>query len=117
MVIWVFLVIKEGQGIAKCFNELGVSAFVLYYLMANGHTTIPLTDAQNALKIIHNRAKEWNINENKIGIMGFSAGGHLASTIGTHFKTITVRPAFILLGYPVITMKKGLTHGGSLKIY
>lgn len=105
----------EGIAFAKWFNELGVSAFVLYYRMPNGHTTIPLTDAQSALKIIHNRAKEWNINQNKIGIMGFSAGGHLASTVGTHFKTTIERPAFMVLGYPVISMKKGLTHGGSRK--
>jgi len=107
--------VKEGEEIAKWFNELGVTAFVLYYRMPNGHTTVPLTDAQTALQIIHKRAKEWNIDEKKIGIMGFSAGGHLASTVGTHFKTKTDRPAFMILGYPVVTMKKKLTHGGSRK--
>jgi len=107
--------IKEGSEIAKWFNNLGVSAFVLYYRMPNGHTTIPLTDAQTALGIIHNRAKEWNISKDKIGIMGFSAGGHLASTVGTHFKTKEQRPAFMILGYPVVTMKKELTHEGSRK--
>lgn len=106
-------VIKEGSEIAKWFNELGVSAFVLYYRMPNGHSEIPLKDAQTALKIIHQHAKEWNINKNKIGIMGFSAGGHLASTAGTHFKTKMERPAFMILAYPVVTMKKELTHGGS----
>lgn len=105
--------IKEGEDIAKWFNELGVSAFVLYYRMPNGHHEIPLKDAQTALAIIHNRAKEWNINKKKIGIMGFSAGGHLASTVGTHFKTKLQRPAFMILGYPVVTMDKALTHGGS----
>jgi acetyl esterase/lipase len=108
-------VIKEGEEIAKWFNELGVTAFVLYYRMPNGHTTIPLTDAQTALKIIQKRANEWNITKEKIGIMGFSAGGHLASTVGTHFKTKSQRPAFMILGYPVVTMKKELTHGGSRK--
>jgi acetyl esterase/lipase len=108
-------VIKEGSEIAKWFNELGVSAFVLYYRMPNGHSTIPLTDAQAALEIIHQHAKEWNIAPTKIGIMGFSAGGHLASTAGTHFKTKEQRPAFMILGYPVVTMKKELTHGGSRK--
>lgn len=107
-------IIKEGSDIAKWFNDLGVSAFVLYYRMPNGHYTIPLTDAQTALKIIHDRAKEWNIDKNKIGIMGFSAGGHLASTVGTHFKNPEQRPAFMILGYPVVTMK-ALTHGGSRK--
>jgi acetyl esterase/lipase len=105
--------IKEGSEIAKWFNELGVSAFVLYYRMPNGHYEIPLKDAQTALKIIHKRAKEWNIDKKKIGIMGFSAGGHLASTTGTHFKSSIQRPAFMILGYPVVTMNKELTHAGS----
>lgn len=107
--------IKEGSEIAKWFNDLGVSTFVLYYRMPNGHPEIPLKDAQTALSIIYQRAKEWNIKKNKIGIMGFSAGGHLASTAGTHFKTKIQRPAFMILGYPVVTMDKTLTHGGSRK--
>ncbi len=106
-------VIKEGEEIARWFNELGVSAFVLYYRMPNGHPEIPLKDAQKALSIIRIRAGEWKINKKKIGIMGFSAGGHLASTVGTHFKTKAERPAFMILGYPVVTMEKSLTHGGS----
>lgn len=105
--------IKEGSEIAKWFNDLGVTAFVLYYRMPNGHPAIPLADAQTALKIVHQRAKEWNIDRDKIGIMGFSAGGHLASTVGTHFKTKTDRPAFMILAYPVVTMNKELTHAGS----
>ena len=105
--------VKEGAEIAKWFNELGVSAFVLYYRMPNGHYEIPLKDAQTALSIIHKRAREWKINKKKIGIMGFSAGGHLASTVGTHFKTKAERPAFMLLAYPVVTMNKDLTHKGS----
>lgn len=108
-------VIKEGEEVAKWFNELGVTAFVLYYRMPNGHWQIPLNDVHTAFSIIHTRAKEWNINTKKIGIMGFSAGGHLASTAGTHFKTKTERPAFMILGYPVVTMNKELTHGGSRK--
>jgi acetyl esterase/lipase len=104
---------KEGVEFAKWFNELGVSAFVLIYRMPNQHTLIPLTDAQTALKIVREHAREWKINKNKIGIMGFSAGGHLASTVGTHFTTKAERPAFMILGYPVVTMKKELTHGGS----
>lgn len=105
--------IKEGQEIAKWFNELGVTAFVLYYRMPNGHTELPLEDAQTALNIIKHRATEWNIDEHKIGIMGFSAGGHLASTVGTHFKTEVQRPDFMILAYPVVSMKKELTHAGS----
>ena len=106
-------VVKEGVEIAKWFNQLGVSAFILYYRMPNGHSGIPFKDAQTALRIIHDRAKEWNIDKKSIGIMGFSAGGHLASTVGTHFKTKTDRPAFMILGYPVITMKNEFTHKGS----
>ena len=106
-------IIKEGSEFAKWFNDLGVSAFVLYYRMPNGHYSVPLTDAQTALAIIHKRAKEWNINKKKIGIMGFSAGGHLASTVGTHFDTKEQRPAFMILGYPVVTMDSTLTHKGS----
>jgi acetyl esterase/lipase len=105
--------IKEGSEIAKCFNDLGVTAFVLYYRMPNGHTEIPLKDAQTALKIIRKGAKKWGIDKNRIGIMGFSAGGHLASTAGTHFQTKLQRPDFMILAYPVVTMKKELTHMGS----
>jgi len=105
--------IKEGSEIAYWFNRIGVTAFVLYYRMPNGHHDIPLKDAQTALSIIHSRAKEWNINKNKIGIMGFSAGGHLAATVGTHFTNKIQRPAFMILAYPVISMDKNITHGGS----
>jgi acetyl esterase/lipase len=103
---------KEGTEIAAWFNKLGISAFVLYYRMPNGHNEIPLKDAQTALGMIHKGAKEWNLNKHKIGIIGFSAGGHLASTVGTHFTNQT-RPDFMILVYPVISMKKEITHGGS----
>lgn len=105
--------IKEGEEFARWFNEMGISAFVLYYRMPNGHTEIPLRDAQKAMSIIRERAKEWNIKKSRIGIMGFSAGGHLASTVGTHCKNKAERPAFMILGYPVVTMDAKLTHGGS----
>ncbi|NLK47510.1 MAG: alpha/beta hydrolase [Bacteroidales bacterium] len=105
--------VKEGEEIAKWFNALGVNAFVLYYRMPNGHHDIPLKDAKTALEIIHKQAKSWGINKKKIGIMGFSAGGHLAATAATHLKAENNRPDFAILGYPVITMQEGLTHGGS----
>ena len=105
--------IKEGSEIAAWFNDLGVAAFVLYYRMPNGHPAIPLKDAQTALAIIKARAKQWGINKNKVGVMGFSAGGHLAATVGTHFKTKKERPAFMILAYPVISMQPNITHGGS----
>lgn len=107
--------IKEGEEIAKWFNNLGVSAFVLYYRMPNGHTTVPLTDAQKAMKIIQDSAKVWCVDKKKIGIMGFSAGGHLASTVGTHFKSKVQRPAFMILAYPVVTMDSTYTHKGSCR--
>lgn len=106
-------VIKEGKEIAEWFNKIGISAFVLYYRMPNGHDKIPLKDAQTALEIIHQKAKAWNIDAKKIGIMGFSAGGHLAATAGTHFTAKDNRPAFMILGYPVITMQQDFTHAGS----
>lgn len=102
---------KEGSEYAQWFNERGISAFVLYYRMPNGHHTIPLTDAQTAIEIVRKNAKRWNIDKNKIGISGFSAGGHLASTAGTHFSKKN-RPDFMILLYPVITMGEA-THEGS----
>lgn len=107
-------VIKEGEEIAKWFNNLGVSAFVLYYRMPNGHAEIPLKDAQTALSIIDDNARKWSIDRKKIGIMGFSAGGHLASTVGTHFKNDKERPDFMILAYPVISMLDNeISHKGS----
>lgn len=104
---------KEGEEFAEWFNKLGISAFVLYYRMPNGNHEIPLKDAQTALKIVRKGARKWNIQKDKIGIMGFSAGGHLASTVGTHFKNKMQRPDFMILAYPVVTMKNELTHAGS----
>lgn len=105
--------IKEGEEIAQWFNKLGVNAFVLYYRMPNTHHEIPLKDVKTALEIIHKRAKEWKIDPTKTGIMGFSAGGHLAATAGTRLNDKNNRPAFMILIYPVITMQTGITHHGS----
>ena len=115
----------EGYDVAKKFNEFGVSAFVLKYRLPNDKAQIdktiaPLQDAQQAFRRVRNRAKEFNINPKKLGIIGFSAGGHLAATAGTHFEkqvgdladTSNVRPDFMILGYPVITMKD-FGHKGS----
>jgi acetyl esterase/lipase len=96
-------VAHEGAQVAEWLNTLGVSAFVLYYRMPNHHSDIPITDAQTAIQIIREGAGKWNIDKNKIGIAGFSAGGHLASTAGTHFDEIN-RPDFMILVYPVISM-------------
>lgn len=96
-------VAHEGSQVAEWLNTLGVSAFVLYYRMPNHHAEIPLTDAQTAIQIIREGSGKWNIDKHKIGIAGFSAGGHLASTAGTHFDEIN-RPDFMILVYPVISM-------------
>jgi acetyl esterase/lipase len=96
----------EGAQVAKWLNTLGISAFVLYYRMPNHHSDIPLTDAQTAIQIIRENANKWNIDQSKVGILGFSAGGHLTSTVGTHFAAAN-RPDFMVLVYPVIMMVRG----------
>ena len=115
----------EGVAIAQKFNEIGITAFVLKYRLPSDKimedkTIGPLQDAQRALQIVRERAAEWGINPAKVGIIGFSAGGHLASTAATHFDKVvienknntSVRPDFALLLYPVITFGE-LAHRGS----
>ncbi len=116
----------EGRKIARELNKKGVAAFVLKYRLPNDSTCenksiAALQDAQQAIKIVRENAGKWKIDSNKIGVMGFSAGGHLASTAGTHFsksyienkEETSLRPDFMLLVYPVISMQNGLTHKGS----
>lgn len=116
---------KEGINIAKWLNSLGITAFVLKYRLPSDSIMIdktigPLMDAQKAMRIIRSNAGKWNINPNKIGVIGFSAGGHLASTLCTHYNekvynsdTISAKPDFSILGYPVISMQTDITHMGS----
>lgn len=96
----------EGSMVAQWLNSIGISAFVLYYRMPNHHADIPLKDAQRAIELIRQNAEKWKIDKNKVGIEGFSAGGHLASTVGTLY-TSENKPDFIVLVYPVIYMIKG----------
>lgn len=116
----------EGRDVAKRLNEEGIAAFVLKYRLPRKETMKdksigPLQDAQRALQMVRENAKQWNVNPNKIGIMGSSAGGHLASTAGTHFQksyidnpnNTSLRPDFMILNYPVISFSDSLTHGGS----
>lgn len=119
----------EGTDIAKTLNSKGVAGIVVKYRSPLSKTltekqNVPLQDAQRAIRLVKSMAKEWNIDENKIGIAGFSAGGHLASTLGTHFMekvyapqdemdSISARPDFMILVYPVITFKTESTHMGS----
>lgn len=117
---------KEGINIAKWFNSIGISAFVLKYRLPsddimNDKTIGPLQDAQEAIRVLRRNAVKWNLDVSKIGIMGFSAGGHLASTASTHYldkvyesnDNISARPDFSVLLYPVISMEDGITHNGS----
>lgn len=116
----------EGSKVAEWLNGLGVTAFVLKYRLPDtaimiNKTIGPLQDAQRAMRIVRRRAKEWNINPDRIGIMGFSAGGHVASTLSTHYNqkvynpvdSTSARPDFSILIYPVISMKASITHMGS----
>ncbi|HVE56147.1 MAG TPA: alpha/beta hydrolase [Pyrinomonadaceae bacterium] len=116
--------VKEGSDVAKWLNSLGISAFVLKYRLGmRYHQPNQLLDAARALRTVRFRAKDWNLDTKRIGILGFSAGGHLASTLGTHFDTgradskdeierVSSRPDLMILIYPVITMGE-FTHKGS----
>jgi len=103
---------REGFSWAPWFNEQGIALIVLKYRMPNGHRDVPLSDAAQAMRIVRQHAAEWKINAEKVGIMGSSAGGHLASTLATHFKADT-RPDFQVLFYPVITLDTSYAHLGS----
>ncbi|HEX8357066.1 MAG TPA: alpha/beta hydrolase [Segetibacter sp.] len=119
----------EGTDVAKWLNSKGIAAIVLKYRLPNAKSNIvphqsPLMDAQRAIRMVRSNAEKWNIKRDKIGIMGFSAGGHLASTAGTHFSAgnanaadsidrLSSRPDFMILVYPVITMSQSTMHSGS----
>jgi len=113
----------EGHGIARWLNQHGIAGIVLEYRLPRGRPFVPLRDAQRAIRTVRANAGPWNIIPDRVGIIGFSAGGHLASTAGTHFDAgdpqaadpvdrIGCRPDFAVLVYPVITMGVK-THGGS----
>ncbi|MDL5511193.1 alpha/beta hydrolase [Arenibacter sp. M-2] len=108
---------KERVDMAKKLNAHGIAGIVLKYRLPNSKSLIepqkaPLMDAGQAMRIVRSTAEEWGIDVNKVGVMGFSAGGHLDSTLATHFSE-DIRPDFAILVYPVISMKKEVTHGGS----
>jgi len=102
----------EGHQWATFFNNQGIALIVLKYRMPHGNPGVPVSDAEQAMKIVRQNAEAWHISRNDVGIMGFSAGGHLASTIATHSKGDAF-PNFQILFYPVITMDLGFTHKGS----
>ncbi len=102
----------EGKDWAPFFNNMGIAAIVLKYRMPKGNVDVPVSDAEAAIKLVRANASSWNIKSDDIGIMGSSAGGHLASTIATH-SSGDAKPDFQILFYPVITMAPGYTHQGS----
>ncbi|MDQ6699049.1 MAG: alpha/beta hydrolase [Acidobacteriota bacterium] len=118
---------KEGKQVALWMNSIGVAAFVLQYRLGpRYHHPIELMDAQRALRYVRAGAKNFGVSPDRIGIMGFSAGGHLAATAGTHFSnpsasgtdvldSVSSRPDFLILAYPVISFTTSYTHRGSLK--
>jgi acetyl esterase/lipase len=115
----------EGIQEAYWFNAMGVAAFVLQYRLGPRYRhPIELGDAQRAIRMVRAKANEWNVTPDRIGMMGFSAGGHLAATTGTHFDSgkpdaadvverVSSRPDFLILAYPVISMQASITHAGS----
>lgn len=102
----------EGHDWAEFFTRQGIAVGVLKYRMPHGKKEVPISDAEQAMRVMRANAKHWHIDTNDVGIMGFSAGGHLASTIATHSKG-DAAPNFQILFYPVITMDPEFTHKGS----
>lgn len=103
----------EGHDMASWFNVQGITYVVLKYRMPNQHDEVPLSDAEQAMRIIRQHAKEWNIRPDRIGVMGASAGGHLAASLATLYSSKETRPDFQILFYPVISMQPRVTHAGS----
>ena len=102
----------EGKQVAEWLNQLGIAGIVLKYRMPHGKYEVPISDAEQAMRLVRANAHQWAINPNDIGIMGSSAGGHLASTIATH-SVKDAKPNFQILFDPVITMMPDITHKGS----
>ena len=103
---------KEGYDWGEFFQSQGIAAVVLKYRMPHGNPDVPISDAEQAMKLVRANAAGWHVSLNDVGIMGFSAGGHLASTIATQ-STGDAKPNFQILFYPVITMMEGYGHEGS----
>jgi acetyl esterase/lipase len=117
----------EGRQVANLLNAAGVTAFVLKYRLGPRYRhPIELGDAQRAIRLVRARAAEFGLAADRIGMMGFSAGGHLAATAGTHFdagktdaadaiERVSSRPDFLILAYPVVSFDPAITHGGSVR--
>lgn len=116
----------EGRPVAQWLNSLGISAFVLHYRVAPYRHPYPLLDAKRAIRLVRHRASQWNIDPHRIGVLGFSAGGHLAATLATHFdggdpmaadpiERQSSGPDLAILCYPVITLRGPFAHQGSAR--
>lgn len=101
----------EGYDMAPWFCGQGITYMVLKYRMPNGHWEVPVSDAEQAIRMVRQHAKEWNVDPYKVGLMGASAGGHLTATLATHYNSET-RPDFQILLYPVVTMMQ-VTRGNT----
>jgi len=101
---------REGHEVGEWLSAEGITVVALKYRLPNGHCQVPLEDAEAALRYIRDHAAEYGVDPSRVGIMGFSAGGHLASTVSTHFENDSQRPDFSILIYPVITMDERYTH-------
>ncbi|NQV71482.1 alpha/beta hydrolase [bacterium] len=121
---WVVCVDHEGKAVADLLVEKGYTVAVLKYRLPNGILDVPLQDAQQAMRLMRSNALAWGVSESNVGILGFSAGGHLASSVGTHFKTdyshglgdnldVSSRPDFMVLVYPVISVTEEYGHAYS----
>jgi len=117
----------EGEPVALWLNSIGLSAFVLNYRVAPYRHPYPMIDAQRAIRLVRYNAEKWNIDSEKIGVLGFSAGGHLASTVGTHFddgdvnsedpvERVSSRPDAMILCYPVISFGECRHHGSMINL-
>lgn len=103
----------EGHDMASWLNAQGITYVVLKYRMPNSHYEVPLSDAEQAIRLVRQHAAEWGVRPDRIGIMGASAGGHLSASLATLYSSDETRPDFQILFYPVISMQPGITHGGS----
>ena len=114
----------EGHDAARILQPLGIATIIVHYRLPNGNHTVPADDARRAIRTVRHNAKAWRIDPKRVGVWGFSAGGHLASTVATVFdkgdaaandevERQSSRPDFAVLFYPVISMEEGVTHGGS----
>ena len=105
---------QEGYLMAQWLAKNGIAAFVLEYRLPNGHKEVPLEDVVEAIRVVRKKAKKFNINPAKVGVMGFSAGGHLAAS-ASNLPSVEQRPNFSILFYPVITANNYTTHRGSFR--